>query len=408
MTLNQNQFAQIPVQGQVDLLGFGSNVISGQISANESATLVAGQAVKMEDTAGGVPKFVALAADTDIPFGFITYNVKNTSYVANDRVEIALFGSIMYMTAGAAIARGANIEIDVSETTVITAAGTNPTCGFAYDKAAALGDLIRVYILSAQQTGSEEISDINGLQAALNALNAPVLPYEVETAITTVGAGTLTAAGIVGKLIKRSGSTAAYSDATDTAVAIVAALDTYVAGSSFEVKIHNSVAFPQTITAGVGVTLTGNVVIPANSVGTFLVTITSTTAVAIKGLGVSGFSTLPAAKFTTGTTTTTFAAGQLEGAANVVYTNTQGTPGSIATRTGTQMVAGIPNAQIGQSYNLRVVNGQGTGTLTITAGVDVTLTGTMTVAANTFRDFIATVTSATEVTIQNVGVGTFS
>lgn len=116
------------------------------------------------------------------------------------------------------------------------------------------------------------------------------------------------------------------------------------------------------------------------------------------------------AKFSTGTTTTTFAAGQLEGADDVVYTNTQSTPGSIATRTATQMIANITNVYSGYSYPLRVVNGQGTGTLTITAGSGVTLTGTMTVAANTYRDFIVTVTSTTSpaITIQNVGIGTFS
>ena len=114
------------------------------------------------------------------------------------------------------------------------------------------------------------------------------------------------------------------------------------------------------------------------------------------------------AKFTTGTTTTTFAAGQLSGAAYTVYTNTQGTPGSIATRTATEMFGDTPNARVGQSYILRVVNGQGTGTLTITSGSGVTLTCTMTVAANTYRDFVVTFTSATALVIQNVGIGTFS
>jgi hypothetical protein len=115
-----------------------------------------------------------------------------------------------------------------------------------------------------------------------------------------------------------------------------------------------------------------------------------------------------AAKFTTGTTTTTFTAGQLTGADYVVYTNTQATPGSIATRTATQMFNDDPSARVGSSYILRIVNGQGTGTLTVTAGSGVTLTGTMTVALNTWRDFVVTYTSATALTIQNIGVGTFS
>lgn len=114
------------------------------------------------------------------------------------------------------------------------------------------------------------------------------------------------------------------------------------------------------------------------------------------------------AKFTTGTTATTFAAGQLSGGDNVVYTNTQGTPGSLVTRTATQMFADDPFARVGQAYRLRVVNGQGTGTLTITAGSGVTLTGTATVAADTARDFVVTYTSATALVIQNIGEATFS
>lgn len=117
---------------------------------------------------------------------------------------------------------------------------------------------------------------------------------------------------------------------------------------------------------------------------------------------------VPDAKFTTGTTTTTFAAGQLTGGRFVNYTNTQGTPGSIQTRTAAQMFADDPTARVGNSYFLRVTNGQGTGTLTITAGSNVTLTGTMTVAVNTMRDFIVTYTSATALVIQNIGTGVFS
>lgn len=117
---------------------------------------------------------------------------------------------------------------------------------------------------------------------------------------------------------------------------------------------------------------------------------------------------LPAAQFVTGTTTTTFIAGQLTGAIVTNYTNTQATPGSIATRTATQMFNDCPNAIVGQSYLLIITNGQGTGTLTVTAGVGVTLTGTATIAINTWRAFIVTFNTATTLTMQNIATGTFS
>jgi len=117
----------------------------------------------------------------------------------------------------------------------------------------------------------------------------------------------------------------------------------------------------------------------------------------------SPYSMAPA-QFVTGTTTTTFAAGQLTGAQVVCYANTGNAPGSIATRTATQMFADTPNAQVGQSYLLRIYHG-GTGTLTVTAGTGVTLTGTATIATTTFRDFIVTFTSATALVMQNIGAG---
>ena len=116
--------------------------------------------------------------------------------------------------------------------------------------------------------------------------------------------------------------------------------------------------------------------------------------------------TQAAAKFSTGTTITTFAAGQLTGAANVTYENTVANPGSIATRTATQMFADDPNARVGRSYRLRINNNQGVGILTVTAGTGVTLTGTMTIAVNTYRDFNVTYTSATALVIQQIGIGT--
>jgi hypothetical protein len=125
-------------------------------------------------------------------------------------------------------------------------------------------------------------------------------------------------------------------------------------------------------------------------------------------LGAAVNAIAPATKFTTGTTTTTFAAGQLTGANHVVYTNTQGTPGSIATRTATLMFGDDAAAVVGRVYTLRIVNGQGTGTLTVTAGDGVTLTGTATVALNTWREWSVTYTSATALVMQNIGTGTFS
>ncbi len=122
---------------------------------------------------------------------------------------------------------------------------------------------------------------------------------------------------------------------------------------------------------------------------------------------------LPAAKFTSFATAQggTFADSSLSGANFVCYTHiTTASPGTITTPTATAILAAMPGVYVNQTYLLRIINGQGTGTLTVGAGASVTLTGTMTIALNTWRDFVVTVTAVTTpaVTLQNAGTGTFS
>lgn len=145
MTLNPNQFAMTNEKGSTDL-GFLKNVVSCAVSASESGELVAGDAVTIEDSAGGVPKVLLATADNADMFGFVTRNLKDQNRVAGEPLEVAIKNTVMVMEAGAAIARGAKVEFDVSAKKVITSAGTNTIVGWAYDKAAADGDLIRVYI----------------------------------------------------------------------------------------------------------------------------------------------------------------------------------------------------------------------------------------------------------------------
>jgi hypothetical protein len=216
MTLTPNQFTQTTVQGQRDLPALGS-VISCQIDAAETATLVAGQAVKLATTAGGVPKVLALTADTDELFGYILRNFKDADFAANDMIEIALSGSVVWMTAGAAIARGAKIEVDVSETEVITNAGTNPVAGYALDAAAAAGALLRVYVLTPAFDSSQVIGDIAGLA---DALADRVQVAEVTATLAEINAGKELIAGVTGKTITVVGLTARVSGtfATTTSV----------------------------------------------------------------------------------------------------------------------------------------------------------------------------------------------
>lgn len=100
----------------------------------------------------------------------------------------------------------------------------------------------------------------------------------VITSISTAGNGTLTAAGIVGKIISRSGPTSAFTDTTDTAAAIIAALPTgiTIGTSDFGFELINTTAFQQTLAAGTNVSFSGLATpLPPNSTANFLVTIPS-------------------------------------------------------------------------------------------------------------------------------------
>lgn len=175
MALNQNQFKQTPIQGEMDQQVPGT-VISCQVDSSQATALVAGQPVKLVDNAGGVPKVVSLAADTDASFGFVVYNLKDAEYAAYARCEIAIKGSIMTMTAGAAIARGAKVEAVQASKKVITSAGINPVIGWAFDKAAADGDLIRVFIETPAVVQPMTLDQLNDVTLT-SPSNTQVLKY---------------------------------------------------------------------------------------------------------------------------------------------------------------------------------------------------------------------------------------
>lgn len=207
MAINPNMFAMETVQGQIDL-SFHSSVITCEVSSAQATALVAGQAVKLEDSAGGMPKVLALAANTDPSFGVVLRNLKDINFPALARVEVALAGSVVYMTAGGAIARGAKVEFVNSTLKVITAAGTNPVLGFALDKAAGDNSLVRVYILTPAVTSAETIADIAGLQ---DVLDVAVRTARVTATLAEINAGKVIVAGVAGKKIRVVGYAARVS-----------------------------------------------------------------------------------------------------------------------------------------------------------------------------------------------------
>jgi len=109
----------------------------------------------------------------------------------------------------------------------------------------------------------------------------------VATALTTVGAGTITAAGIAGKVTLRSGSTSAFTDTTDTAAAILAAnwpAGGQAIGSAFMYTYVNNTVAVATLTGGTGVTVSGVTAVPANSWARYLITYTAANTLTMVGI----------------------------------------------------------------------------------------------------------------------------
>lgn len=153
---NLNQFKQGPIKGDIANMP-AANVISCQVIGNSSNTLYAGTAVKLVDGASQTI-LVEKAAATDDILGFIVFNPKKDSFVAADKVEVALPGCIMNMETNVAIARGNEVEIVASGDKIAQAAGTNKIVGVALDKATASGQLIRVFIRTTFEYSSSSSS----------------------------------------------------------------------------------------------------------------------------------------------------------------------------------------------------------------------------------------------------------
>lgn len=95
--------------------------------------------------------------------------------------------------------------------------------------------------------------------------------------------------------------------------------------------------------------------------------------------------------------------------ATLELTGTQVGAFNITTPSAAAIVAALSNPLPGQTYKLRIVN-QSAGNFagTLVGGSGVTITGTATIAQNTWRDFVVTVTSATAVGVRSIATGTYS
>lgn len=143
---NPNQFAQAPYLGMLDLKQ-NPDTVSMMVDVTQATPMTAGQAVKVVNSAGGVPKVVACSADSDECAGFIVFDIKTVQYTAGMPCEVAMDQNVIYVYATGAVDRFAQVTLDVTTVGGVaeaTGSSGGAIVGFAYDQAPTPGTLFRV------------------------------------------------------------------------------------------------------------------------------------------------------------------------------------------------------------------------------------------------------------------------
>ena len=236
----------------------------------------------------------------------------------------------------------------------------------------------------------------------------------ISTAITAAGNGTLTAASLVGGQIVRTGPTAAYTDTTDTAANIAAALGSVLnVGQTFLMRIKNATKWPQTLAAGAGVTLPGTILIPPFSIGNYFATMGGTQAsptvvmahLSTVPIHVSAIQSNPQP-----TALTTVGAGTIT-AAGIAGGYTVRTGSTAAFTDTTDSVANLITAlaaflSVGGSIEWTYVNNT-VAAATLQGASNVSFVGGTTVLPNSWARYIVSLASGTTVTFTCIEQGYF-
>ena len=110
----------------------------------------------------------------------------------------------------------------------------------------------------------------------------------INNALTTAGNGTILGSMLATGILNRTGPVGIFTDTTDTAGNIIAAIFGGINntglqnGTTFRVSYINSVAFAATLVGGTGVTLGANTGVAASSVKDYLVTVTNGTPLSVQ------------------------------------------------------------------------------------------------------------------------------
>ena len=126
------------------------------VSSNQATALIAGDIVTVDTSVANAHCPVIKKAAVDDPiFGVIPSDVRKNSYVAGEKVAIAVEGSYIYFTAAKAITAGADLYFDSNGQVTPTATAGNSIVGIANTSAAAKDDFVQVKLKFATTEAGE-------------------------------------------------------------------------------------------------------------------------------------------------------------------------------------------------------------------------------------------------------------
>ena len=245
----------------------------------------------------------------------------------------------------------------------------------------------------------------------------------MQIADNLVVRGNLTATGTTSGSAADAITAAGTSQATGTQLtALVNNVSTVAAGTGvnlpasaagLQATVENTGANPLQVYPLIGAADTINgiaatigVAMPAGSIAVFNCTLAGAWVVQIDSTRYAAFNTN-----TTTVSATLTAANVTGGVASVdlALTGTLGSGQNVTLPLVTALTAAMATPTVGSSYRLRIINESSANfAWTVVTNTGWTLTGTMTIAQNTWREFVVTLNTLTTATLQSVAVGTYS
>jgi len=165
LSLNQNQFVQTPVIGQVARQP-GIDTETCQINPNTTAAVIAvGCSVKLIANSGSQIIVDVCSSPSDGPvYGVISYNLRGNYYSAGSQVEVAGIGNIIQLKTSAAVNRGQRVSVtnpSTSTNDATVAADTTAgdyTIGTALTQASGANQLISVKVTTGYNNSTGNVT----------------------------------------------------------------------------------------------------------------------------------------------------------------------------------------------------------------------------------------------------------